>query len=263
MNDQRKVIFEQRVEWMRDEAVNEIVADMRHAAIEDLVGKHVPENAYPEQWDTEGLAAAVTGVLNLDLPIAAWAREEGIADAELRTRITNAADEAAAARAARFGPDIMRQIEKAVLLQTLDHLWREHLSTLDHLRQVIGLRGYGQRDPLNEYKSEAFELFQGMLARLREAITAQMMRVELVEGPPPLAADLPPMEGHHFDPLSGEDDFALADASMSLAAAGNGRAAQAEIDPNNPGTWGKVQRNATCPCGSGKKYKHCHGRFAS
>ena len=263
MNDQRKAVFEQRLEFLEQEHVAETIASMRHEVIDDLVSKHVPENAYPEQWDTPGLAEAVRNVLNLDLPIADWAREEGIADAELRTRITNAADEAAAARAARFGPDVMRQVEKAVLLQTLDHLWREHLSTLDHLRQVIGLRGYGQRDPLNEYKSEAFELFQAMLSRLREAITAQMMRVELIEGPPPLAGDLPPMEAHHYDPLSGDDEFALADASMSLSAGGNGRAAQTQVDPTNPNTWGKVQRNAACPCGSGKKYKHCHGRFAT
>ena len=162
MNDQRNVIFEQRVEWMRDEAVNEIVADMRHAAVEDLVAKHVPENAYPEQWDTVGLHEALNRVLSLDLPVQEWAKEEGIAEEELLSRIERRADEHMAAKAAQWGADVIRYVEKSILLQTLDHLWREHLVMLEHLRQVIGLRGYGQRDPLNEYKAEAFNLFEAM-----------------------------------------------------------------------------------------------------
>jgi preprotein translocase subunit SecA len=179
----------------------------------------------------------------------------------------HAADEATAARTERFTPEIMRQVEKAVLLQTLDHLWREHLVTLDHLRQVIGFRGYAQRDPLNEYKTESFELFQGMLSRLREAVTSQIMRVEIVQRPPPLApeGDLQALEATHIDPLTGENDAAAAEPAPPQ----NGRAARlfaaaaaTELDPNNPATWGKVQRNAPCPCGSGKKYKHCHGRLA-
>jgi preprotein translocase subunit SecA len=163
-----------------------------------------------------------------------------------------------------------------VLLQTLDHLWREHLVTLEHLRQVIGLRGYGQRDPLNESKSESFTLFEHMLARLREAVTGQLMHVELTrqEDVPPLdAADLPPMEAHHFDPTTGEDEFALEAASVGPAvtarantAPARGRkaaaAAAAAPNPADPSTWGKVARNAPCPCGSGKKYKHCHGAFS-
>jgi preprotein translocase subunit SecA len=166
----------------------------------------------------------------------------------------------------------MRQIEKAVLLQTLDHLWREHLVTLEHLRQVIGLRGYGQRDPLNEYKSESFTLFEHMLARLREAVTGQLMHVQLAsqdEAPPLEATELPAMEAHHFDPLTGEDEFALeaAGAGASAGAAAPARArkaqsAQAAPNPADPSTWGKVQRNALCPCGSGKKYKHCHGAYS-
>src|SRR5262249_23338307 len=170
MNDQRKVIFEQRVEWMRDEAVNEIVADMRHAAVEDLVAKHVPPNAYPEQWDSKGLREELQRVLNLDLPVDGWSKEEGIADEELLSRIERRADH-------------MRYVEKSILLQTLDHLWREHLVTLEHLRQVIGLRGYGQRDPLNEYKAESFNLFETMSTNLREAVTAQLMRVEIRPAP--------------------------------------------------------------------------------
>src|SRR5262245_16348507 len=187
MNDQRKVIFEQRVEWMRDEAVNEIVADMRHAAVEDLVSKHVPENAYPEQWDTKGLREELKRVLDLDLEVDEWAKEEGIADEELLSRVERSADEHMASKVAQWGTDVMRYVEKSILLQTLDHLWREHLVMLEHLRQVIGLRGYGQRDPLNEYKAEAFNLFELMLRRLRTVVTALSMRVGIVScwaGPP-------------------------------------------------------------------------------
>ena len=264
MNDQRKAVFEQRLEFLRAESISASIAEMRHDVIDDIVSRHIPENAYPEQWDSPGLEDEVRDILNLDLPVVQWAAEEGIADEEIRDRLTKAADEAASERAERFGPDITGQIEKAVLLQTLDHLWREHLATLDHLRQVIGLRGYAQRDPLNEYKSEAFELFQAMLARLREVVTAQLMRVELVQSPPPLADEsLPEMHAIHQDPNTGENEMALADAVAAFEA-GSARAAAAggEIDPNDPSTWTRLSRNAECPCGSGKKYKHCHGRVA-
>src|SRR5436190_524451 len=170
MNDQRKVVFEQRVELMRDENVAETIADMRHAVIDDLVARHVPENAYPEQWDTPGLKEELGRVLGLDLPVDEWAKEEGIADEELLHRIERRADEHMAAKVAQWGADVMRYVERSILLQTLDHLWREHLAMLDHLRQVIGLRGYGQRDPLNEYKAEAFNLFEAMSTNLREAV---------------------------------------------------------------------------------------------
>jgi preprotein translocase subunit SecA len=264
MNDQRKVIFDQRVELMGEETVTETVNDMRHEVIEDLIAKHIPEKAYPEQWDVEGLHQEVQNILNLDIPVADWAKEEGIADEEVRERITRAADEAAAARAARFGPEIMRQVEKAVLMQTLDHLWREHLVTLDHLRQVIGFRGYAQRDPLNEYKTEGFELFRAMLANLREVVTSQMMRVEIVQqAPPPLVPDdnVGRLEATHIDPLTGEND-AVDEASLAWQPSRASRSAASEIDPKDPSTWGKVGRNEPCPCGSGKKYKHCHGRLA-
>ena len=181
MNDQRKVIFDQRVERMSDEATAETVADMRHDVIDDLVAKHVPENAYPEQWDTPGLKEELKRVLSLDLPVDEWAKEEGIADEEMFARVERRADEHMAAKVAQWGPDVIRYVEKSILLQTLDHLWREHLVMLDHLRQVIGLRGYGQRDPLNEYKAEAFSLFETMSQSLREAVTAQLMRVEIVQ----------------------------------------------------------------------------------
>jgi preprotein translocase, SecA subunit len=257
MNDQRKVVFEQRLELMDGENVSDTVTEMRHDVIYDLVAKHIPEHAYAEQWDVKGLREAVQRVLNLDLPIEEWAQEEGIAEDDIRARIIEASDRAFAEKAERFGPDIMRYVEKSILLQTLDMLWREHLVNLDHLRSVIGFRGYAQRDPLNEYKSEAFELFQAMLHNLREAVTAQLARVELVrETPPPQVPQQ--MEAHHIDPATGEDD--ASGGLLTLAAA---PATATERDPNDPSTWGRVGRNEPCPCGSGKKYKHCHGAFVA
>src|SRR5437879_6265902 len=262
MNDQRKVIFDQRVDLMKDEHVAGTVADMRHAVIDDLVAKHVPENAYPEQWDVAGLKGELERVLSLDIPVDAWAKEEGIADEELITRIERRADEHMAAKVAQWGPDVIRYVEKSILLQTLDHLWREHLLMLEHLRQVIGLRGYGQRDPLNEYKSESFNLFEAMIAKLREAVTAQLMRVEIVQAPPEEdQQSLPYMEAHKVDPSTGEDEMSFANASLAPAMMGNGNGTAANVNPNDPTTWGKIGRNDACPCGSGKKYKHCHGRF--
>jgi len=283
MNDQRKVIFDQRVEWMEDQAVGEVIADMRHTVIDDLVAKHVPENAYPEQWDAVGLREELKRVLALDLPADEWAREEGIADEEIFARVERRADEHMAAKVAQWGPDVIRYIEKSILLQTLDHLWREHLVMLDHLRQVIGFRGYGQRDPLNEYKAEAFSLFEAMSQSLREAVTAQLMRVEIQAAPPQQPATLPAMEAHKIDPTTGEDEMALAlagaetlarhgigpanapAAGAAMAGAAPARSpllhSQASRDPAAPQTWGKVGRNEPCPCGSGKKYKHCHGRY--
>jgi preprotein translocase subunit SecA len=259
MNDQRKVIFEQRIELMAEEDVASTVDDMRNEVIAGLVAKHIPEKAYPEQWDAKGLHEALIASVNLDLPIEAWAAEDGIADAEVLERVQKAGDEAAAARTERFSPTVMRQVEKAVLLQTLDHLWREHLVTLDHLRQVIGFRGYAQRDPLNEYKTESFELFESMLQSLREAVTSQMMRVEIMQSPPLAPDDMDDMQAMHLDPLSGENEFDQpllqnADAAAGFAALG--------VDPNDPSTWSRLQRNAPCPCGSGKKFKHCHGKLA-
>ena len=169
-------------------------------------------------------------VLDIDLPVDEWAKEEGIADEELLTRIEQRVDEHMAAKVAQWGPDVMRYVEKTILLQTLDHLWREHLVMLDHLRQVIGLRGYGQRDPLQEYKSEAFSLFEAMIAHLREAVTAQLMRVEIV--PPEEQPPLPVMEAHKLDPNTGEDEMAFANASLVPTAA-------ADRDPKNPATLGQ------------------------
>jgi len=299
MNDQRKAIFEQRRELLTDADLSETVADMRHHVVDDLVNASIPEKSYAEQWDVQTMQEAVKNIFDVDLPLAAWAAEEGIGEEEFRERLIQAADEKTAQKAANIGPQIMRQIERAVLLQTLDGLWREHLVTLEHLRQVIGLRGYGQRDPLNEYKSESFTLFEHMLARLREAVTGQLAHVELAkqeEVPPLEATELPPMEAHHFDPTTGEDELALETAggsgngrggakqararkSGSAAKAGSATkaataakasaaktsaakpATAAAVNPADPSTWGKVQRNALCPCGSGRKYKHCHGTF--
>ena len=268
MNDQRKAIFEQRRELLSDADLSETIADMRHHVIDDLVTASIPEKSYAEQWDIATMKEAMQNIFGLDLPLADWAAEEGIGETEFHERLIKAADEKTAQKAANFGPQILRQIERAVLLQTLDGLWRENLVTLEHLRQVIGLRGYGQRDPLNEYKNESFTLFEHMLTRLREGVTGQLMHVELArqeEAPPLEPAELPPMEVHHFDPNTGEDEFALETANGG----GNGRGAAkgarvkkvGGANPADPSTWGKVQRNALCPCGSGKKYKHCHGTY--
>jgi preprotein translocase subunit SecA len=253
-NDQRKVIFDQRVDLMKDDSVAETVTDMRHAFVDAVVAKHVPEQAYAEQWDVAGLKDELKRVLDVDLPVDEWAKEEGIADEELLARIEKHVDEHMAAKVAQWGPDVMRYVEKTILLQTLDHLWREHLVMLDHLRQVIGLRGYGQRDPLQEYKSEAFGLFEAMIAHMREAVTAQLMRVEIVP-PEEQQPVLPAMEAHKLNPDTGEDEMAFANVSLVP------EVSAADRDPKNPASWGKVGRNEDCPCGSGKKFKHCHGKY--
>ena len=250
MNDQRKVVFEQRRDFMRQESVRETIDDMRHGTVEDLVARHIPEDAYPEQWDTPGLKQEVLQNLNLDLPIEEWAQEEGIADDEIRERIRKLADEDYAARIERNTNDVMIYVEKQVLLQTLDHLWREHLVTLDHLRQVIGWRGYAQRDPLNEYKQEAFELFDGLIGRLREQVTGNLMRIEVRFDQP---EDQPPADGQ-------VEPFGYGEGGLQYAALPAEPAP--ERDPNDASTWGKVGRNEACPCGSGKKFKHCHGQYA-
>jgi preprotein translocase subunit SecA len=270
MNDQRKVVFEQRKEFMSEESVRETIDEMRHGVIDDLVARHIPEGAYPEQWEVAELKAAVSGVLNLDVPVEDWAKEEGIAEEEIRERLRKASDETYGERVAKNSAEVMTYVEKQVLLQSLDHLWREHLVTLDHLRQVIGWRGYAQRDPLNEYKSEAFDLFNEMVGHLRQQVTGQLMHIEVVFQQP--EADLPPMLSEHLDPATGENEFVSGHATGSFGGAGpalgfaatelSGDTAVLERDPANPASWGRVGRNEACPCGSGKKYKHCHGRYA-
>jgi preprotein translocase subunit SecA len=267
MNDQRKVVFEQRREFMGEESVRETIDEMRESVVEDVVTRHIPKDAYPEQWDVTGLEAEVKRLLNLDVPVIDWAKEEGIADEEMRERLQKAADEAYQARVEKNSAQVMTYVEKQVLLQTLDQLWREHIVTLDHLRQVIGWRGMAQRDPLNEYKSEAFQLFEALIGRLREQVTAQLMRIEVVYQRPP-EPQLPEMEAHHADPVTGEDEMAvggttgLGSPGAAGAAAGVGVIAPENRDPTDPNTWGKVGRNEPCPCGSGKKFKHCHGVLA-
>ena len=237
---------------------------MRTGVIDDIVAKHIPHDAYPEAWDIAGLKSEVTNKLSLDLPVDDWAKEEGIADEEVAARLHKAADDAYAQRIERNTPEVMRYIEKQVILQSLDHLWREHLVTLDHLRQVIGWRGMAQRDPLNEYKSEAFELFRELITQWHEGVIAQISRVE-VRFQQPEPEPPPPMQYQHIDPATGENEYTLAPLSVS-AAAGLLTATSAvdvvDRDPKNPATWGRVGRNEQCPCGSGKKFKHCHGQVA-
>ena len=267
MNDQRKVVFEQRREMMAQDSLEEIIGEMRHGVVDDLITSHIPHDAYPEAWNIAGLAEEVKTQLNIEPPLADWAKEEGIGDEEMRDRLEKTADEAYAAREKVNSPDLTRYIEKQVLLQTLDHLWREHLVVLDHLRQVIGWRGIAQRDPLNEYKSEAFDLFDALITRLRELVTGQLMRIEVARERPP-EPQLPPMQAMHLDPSTGQDELALGQINARIEAGdftpqslGVGEPAP-ERDPNNPEGWGRVGRNEPCPCGSGKKYKHCHGVLA-
>jgi preprotein translocase subunit SecA len=374
MNDQRKVVFEQRIDIMGADDVSETVDAMRHQVLQELVSTHIPENAYAEQWDVEGLRARIQEVFGLDMPIADWADEEGIADQEILERLTKAVDEKFTKLAEEVGKGVLanyeqakgmmrfvesepelhrlvngtpgdelferlgrvlldsnreeiriegpsrdeaeahlgsigysfmreymeakgfvdaidsapdkssaavgrhrlRDIEKSVLLQTLDTLWREHLVMLEHLRTVINFRAYGQRDPVNEFKSESFTLFEAMLQNLREAVTRQLMHVQMTASPAEdiQEYELPPMQAHHLNPMTGEDEFELAEAALSSGTALREaparqraepvkvRGKNGAVDPNDESTWGRVSRNALCPCGSGKKYKHCHGKHA-
>ena len=273
MNDQRKVVYEQRKDLMRVTDVHDTVSEMRHDVIEILVEGHIPPGAYAEQWDTSGLHTETLRILGLDLPIEDWAKEEGIADQEIRERILDASNRKMAAKLANYGEEIMRSLEKQILLMVLDKQWKDHLLTLDHLRHGIFLRAYGQRDPLNEYKREAFELFAGMLDEVRIETTMLLNHVELQAAEPEAAvvrrAPQKMHEGRRDPALAGAGAEAMAAEEVG-AGAGPGplpprpvvtRRAAAELDPDDPATWGKVPRNAPCPCGSGKKYKHCHGKL--
>jgi preprotein translocase subunit SecA len=259
MNDQRKVVYEQRRELMAAAEVAGMVADMRHHLVDEIVTRCIPENAYPEQWDLDGLHEEALRLLALNLPIRDWAKEEGIADGEIRQRLKDAADRRMAEKVANYGPDIMRSVEKSILLQILDQVWKEHLLTLDHLRQGIGLRAYGQRDPLNEYKREAFILFDAMLNRLRERTTSVLCHVELELAPPPEFFAPPPQEMHETreDPAFQAGQRPETEAPAATVRV---RRAASQVNPGDPSTWGRVSRNAPCPCGSGKKFKHCHGQ---
>ena len=264
MNDQRKVIFEDRRKMMGQESLEPTIAEMRAGVVDDILTKHIPADAYPESWDIAGLTQEVGAKLNLDLPLGLWAKEEGIGEEEMTERLHKAADAGYEQRVARNSPDMMRYIEKQVILQSLDHLWRDHLVTLDHLRQVIGWRGMAQRDPLNEYKSEAFELFRALIAQWHESVIAQMMRIEVRFQPPPEAE--PTMQLQHMDPVSHMNNADLGAISEPINAAFSPATSAydetvdaADRNPDDPATWGRIGRNEPCPCKSGKKFKHCHG----
>ena len=252
MNDQRKVIFSQRREIMEAQDLSEIIKDMRHEVIGDLVDEYMPPKTYADQWNTEGLQGAVVEQLGIDVPVADWAQEEGVDDEDIIERLEKAADEHMAQKAAQFGPEQLRGIEKQLLLQIIDRKWREHLLTLEHLRSVVGFRGYAQRDPLNEYKSESFQLFESMLDGLRTDVTRNLSQIR---------------------PLTEEEQRAMIAQVQAQQAAAVQAQAEAEEKANrkplvegfkedDPSTWGNPGRNDPCPCGSGKKFKHCHGKLA-
>ena len=248
MNDQRKVIYEQRREIMKAEDVNATVTDMRHEVIESLVNKTIPAGTYREQWDLDTLAAEVAGTLNLDEDIKQWADEEGVADQEILERLLVASNRRLAEKAANYGSDLFRMAEKSILLQVIDQQWKEHLLALDHLRQGINLRAYAQRDPLNEYKREAFNLFDEMLESVRHTITGALSNLEIQLDNEEMSSQQNSSEDYQAREVSKGPKRLLNTTSQG-------------IDPDDPSTWGKVPRNAPCPCGSGRKYKHCHGKL--
>ena len=285
MNDQRKEIYSQRKEIMAADEVGDLVTEMRHEVIDDLVARTIPEKSYAEQWETGTLHEECRRLLALDLPVEDWAKEEGIADQEIKERILDASNRKMAEKVANYGPEVMRHAEKTFLLQLLDIHWKEHLQGLDYLRQAVGLRAYAQRNPLNEYKMEAFELFQQMLMQLREHVTSLLSVLEIRFAEPPaegagasgngedhegLPPDIPNIRRQPTEVHETRDDPALhgvmqreLPATGTHGGGGTMRHARPdEMNPGDPATWGKVPRNAACPCGSGKKYKHCHGRVA-
>jgi preprotein translocase subunit SecA len=248
MNEQRKVIFGQRRDIMEAKDLHEITDDMRHQMIDDLVDQYMPQNTYADQWDTQAFYAAVIEQLGVDVPVIAWCEEDGVDDDTIRERLTDATDKLMAGKAERFGPENMRNIEKHFLLQTIDAKWRDHLLTLEHLRSVVGFRGYAQRDPLNEYKNESFQLFEGMLDSLRSDVTKRLARVE---------------------PASEEEQQRMVQQMLAQQKAASEAAGEVNVavegavegfDETDPTTWGNPGRNDPCPCGSGKKFKHCHGQ---
>ncbi|MEO0701372.1 MAG: preprotein translocase subunit SecA [Pseudomonadota bacterium] len=259
MNEQRKVIFSQRLEIMEAEEISEIAEDMRHQVIDDLVDTCMPAKSYADQWETERLKEMLIEKVGLDVPVVEWADEEGVDDADVRERLYKASNEAMAAKAAQFGPEAMRSIEKQILLQTIDAKWREHLLTLEHLRSVVGFRGYAQRDPLNEYKTEGFQLFESLLDGLREEVTQKLAQIR------PMTPEEQEEMRKQIEAQQAEFQKAAAAAAGAATGATAGTAAGPAIegfDENDRSTWGNPGRNDPCPCGSGKKFKHCHGRLA-
>ena len=256
INDQRKAVFEQRHEFLTSDDLSEIVTEMRNDTIDDIVARHLPPKAYADQWDLDGLAESVEGLLGLTPPVKDWAAEEGIANDEIAERLRAAADARATEREAQLSPGQMRSMEKNFLLQMIDYHWREHLMHLDHLRNVIGLRGYGQRDPLNEYKTEAFSLFETLIGDLRQSVTRWVMTVEFRFAPPEPSP--PPMYEVHMDPSTGENERALESVGAALSR-GDAETRAALPLSALPAGFETTGRNQPCPCGSGKKFKHCHG----
>ena len=261
MNDQRKAIFGQRLEIMQAEDLSEIVQDMRHQAIDDLVEDFMPSKTYPDQWNTPGLYAAAMEKLGLDVPVIAWAKEEGVDQDVIRDRLEDAADKLMADKVEAYGAEAMRSVEKQLLLQTIDAKWRDHLLRLEHLRSVVGFRGYAQRDPLSEYKTEAFSLFESMLESLRSDVTQKLALVRLITPEEQRAM----MEQYAAQQRAAEAAAAAAPAvatTPAVAAAAAAGAARPGFDEADPATWGNPSRNDPCPCGSGEKFKHCHGKLA-
>ena len=250
MNDQRKAIFGQRLDVLEADDLSDVVQDMRRDVIDDLITVHMPPRSYAEQWNSEGLYADIIDYFGLDLPIIAWAQEDGVDDETIAERISDAVDKMMAEKSVAFGPQSMRQIEKQVLLQIIDTKWREHLITLEHLRSVVGFRGYAQRDPLNEYKNEAFLLFEGLLNGLRSDVSRHLAKIR---------------------PLTQEEQAAMMQQMIAQQQMAQGQSQTSEqtpaepvnanFDETDPSSWGNPGRNAPCPCGSGKRFKHCHGRL--
>ncbi len=249
MNDQRRVVFEQRLDIMEAEDLSDVVDDMRHQVIDDLIDVHMPARSYSEQWDMEGLRTKVLETLGVDIPAVEWGEEDGVDQDVVRERLVELSDALMAEKQEQFGHETLRSIEKQILLETIDRKWREHLLTLDHLRSAVRFRGYAQRDPLNEYKTEGFTLFEAMLNSLREDVSRYLSRIR------PMSDD---------EQKAMLQQIALQQQSLQVAEDNDGIAPTPLIegfDETDPSTWGNPGRNDPCPCGSGKKFKHCHGRI--
>ena len=258
MNDQRKAIFEQRMEFMTDDDVSDVIEDFRHQVCEDLIETHVPKKAYAEQWDIEGLTESAKETLAMEIPFADWAKEEGIADEEMLERLKNATGEAFTQLTAGIDDEQMQRVEKQLLLQVIDQNWREHLQQLDALKSVIGMRAYGQRDPLNEYKSEAFTLFDKLLTDLREGVTKSVTRLLINHQMQRQQDAMMEQQRQQQQATRGaRSPMEMMSSPAAIAPAAAAAAAQTDISPQQ---LEGVSRNSPCPCGSGRKVKHCHGK---
>jgi preprotein translocase subunit SecA len=256
MNEQRKVIFGQRRDIMEDSDLSEVARDMRLQVIDDLIDEFMPPKSYADQWDTEGLYAAVIRDLGMDVPVMKWAAEEGVDDDVMRERLEAESDKHMAEKEEAFGAETLRNIEKQLLLQTIDAKWREHLLTLEHLRSVVGFRGYAQRDPLNEYKTEGFQLFERLLDGLRTDVTQKLGAIR-----PMTAEEQERMVAQMREQQAAAAAAAAGGVAVSATATNADGAAREGFVEDDPSTWGNPSRNDLCPCGSGKKFKHCHGRL--